>query len=111
VLADEERALKGARKHRVEGDPDLKYGSTSFAERQNLNTGTGNRRMTRLTNAFSGKIENRAHMMSIYFLRYDFVCIHRTLKVAPAMAPGVISRLWEMSGMVRVLEDWEGAED
>lgn len=99
----------GAHKHRVEGNPDPKHVSTSFVERQNLNIRMGNRRMTRLTNAFSKKAENHAHMMSIYFIHYNFVRIHQTLKVTPAMAAGVTSKLWEMSDMVKVLEDWESA--
>jgi IS1 family transposase len=99
----------GARKHRVEGNPDPKHVSTSFVERQNLNIRMGNRRMTRLTNAFSKKAENHAHMMAIYFMHYNFVRIHQTTKVTPAMAAGVTSKLWEMSDMVKVLEDWEAA--
>jgi len=97
----------GARRHRIEGNPDPKYISTSFSERQNLNIRMGNRRMTRLTNAFSKKAENHAHMMSIYFMHYNFVRIHQTLKVTPAMAAGVTPKLWEVSDMVRVLETWE----
>ena len=96
-------------KHRVEGKPDPKYVSTSFVERQNLNIRMGNRRITRLTNAFSKKAENHAHMMAIYFMHYNFVRLHQTLKVTPAMAAGVTSKLWEMSDMVKVLEDWEAA--
>jgi hypothetical protein len=97
----------GAVKHRVEGNPDPKHVSTSYAERQNLNIRMGNRRMTRLTNAFSKKAENHAHMMAIYFMHYNFVRIHQTLKVTPAMAAGVTAKLWEMADMVKVLEDWE----
>ena len=67
----------------------------------------GNRRMTRLTNAFSKKAVNHAHMMAMYFMHYNFVRIHQTLKVTPAMAAGVTHKLWEMSDMVRALEDWE----
>ncbi len=100
----------GAVKHRVEGNPDPKHVSTSYAERQNLNIRMGNRRMTRLTNAFSKKAANHAHMMAIYFMHYNFVRIHHTLKVTPAMAAGVTGKLWEMSDMVKVLEDWEAAE-
>jgi hypothetical protein len=100
----------GAAKHRVEGNPDPKYVSTSFAERQNLNIRMGNRRMTRLTNAFPKKAENYAHMMAIYFMHYNFVRIHQTLRVTPAMAAMVTGRLWEMSDMVKVLEDWETSE-
>jgi IS1 family transposase len=97
----------GAVKHRVEGNPDPKHVSTSFSERQNLSMRMGNRRMTRLTNAFSKKAENHAHMMAIYFMHYNFVRIHQTLKVTPAMAAAVTPKLWEMSDMVKVLEDWE----
>ena len=101
----------GAHKHRVEGNPDPKYVSTSFVERQNLNIRMGNRRMTRLTNAFSKKAINHEHMMAIYFMHYNFVRIHQTLRVTPAMAAGVTPKLWEMSDMVNVLEDWEASRD
>jgi hypothetical protein len=101
----------GAVKHRVEGNPDPKYVSTSFAERQNLSMRMGNRRMTRLTNAFSKKAKNHAHMMAIYFMHYNFVRIHQTLKVTPAMAAGVTPKLWEMVDLVAVLEKWEMAQD
>jgi IS1 family transposase len=97
----------GAVKMRIEGKPDPKHVSTSFVERSNLSMRMGNRRMTRLTNAFSKKAENHAHMMAIYFMHYNFVRIHQTLKVTPAMASGVTAKLWEMSDLVKVLEDWE----
>ena len=99
----------GAHRYRVEGRPDPKHISTSYVERQNLNVRMGNRRMTRLTNAFSKKAANHAHMMAIYFMHYNFVRIHQTLKITPAMAALVTSKLWEMSDMVKVLEDWEAA--
>jgi len=99
----------GAVKHRVEGNPNPKHVSTSYAERQNLNIRMGNRRMTRLTNAFSKKAANHTHMMAIYFMHYNFVRIHQTLKITPAMAGGVTPKLWEMSDMVKVLEDWENS--
>jgi hypothetical protein len=95
---------------RVEGSPDPKHVSTSFSERQNLSMRMGNRRMTRLTNAFSKKAANHTHMMAIYFMHYNFVRIHQTLKISPAMAAGVTSKLWEMADMVKVLEDWENRE-
>ena len=97
----------GSHKRRIEGKPDPKHVSTSFVERQNLSMRMGNRRMTRLTNAFSKKAENHVHMMAIYFMHYNFVRIHQTLKVTPAMAAGVTKRLWEMNDMVEVLEKWE----
>jgi len=100
----------GAHSKVIEGNPKTQYISTSHVERQNLNIRMGNRRMTRLTNAFSKKAENHAHMMAIYFMHYNFVRIHQTLKITPAMAAGVTSKLWEMADMVKVLEDWELAQ-
>lgn len=94
----------------VEGNPNPKYISTSYIERQNLNIRMGNRRMTRLTNGFSKKAENHNHMMAIYFMHYNFVRIHKTLKTTPAMAANVTPKLWEMSDMVKVLEDWEAEQ-
>ncbi len=100
----------GAIKHRVEGNPDPKHVSTSYAERQNLNMRMGMRRFTRLTNGFSKKLENHIHAVAIYFMHYNFVRIHQALKITPAMAAGVTGKLWEMSDMVKVLEDWEAAK-
>src|ERR1700730_17099257 len=97
----------GAHKYRVEGSPDPKHVSTSFVERSILSTRMGNRRMTRLTNGFSKKAENHAHMMAIYFMHYNFMRIHQTLRTTPAMAAGVTKRLWEMGDMADVLETWE----
>lgn len=97
----------GSVKYRVEGDPDPKHVSTSYVERLNLNVRMGNRRMTRLTNAFSKKAVNHAHMMSVYFMHYNFVRIHMTLRVTPAMQAGVTPKLWSLMDMARVIEDWE----
>jgi IS1 family transposase len=97
----------GARTKKIFGNPDPKHISTSFAERNNLNIRMHSRRMTRLTNAFSKKIENHACAMSLHFLYYNFVRVHKTLRTSPAMAAGVTKRLWEMSDVVEVLEAWE----
>ncbi len=97
----------GTHTYRIEGNPDPKHISTSYVERQNLNIRMGNRRMTRLTNAFSKKAKNHAYMMAIYFMHYNFVRIHQTLKITPAMAANVTRKLWEMSDMVAALEEWE----
>ena len=70
----------------------------------------GNRRMTPLTNAFSKKAENHARVMAIYFMHHNFVRIHQTLKISPATASGVTDKVWEMSDMVKVLEDSEFAK-
>lgn len=85
-------------------DPDPDHISTSFAERQNLSMRMGNRRYTRLTNAFSRKIENHAAAIALYYFAYNFVKIHRTLRMSPAMAAGVTDRLWEVSDLVTLLE-------
>jgi IS1 family transposase len=99
----------GARKTPIEGNPDPKHISTSYAERNNLNVRMHSRRLTRLTNAFSKKIQNHAHAMALHFLYYNFVRIHQTLKMSPAMAAGVSKRLWEMKDVVEMLEAWEAA--
>ena len=101
----------GAGKKPISGNPDEKHISTSYAERNNLNIRMHSRRMTRLTNAFSKKMENHAHAMALHFLYYNFVRIHKTLKVTPAMAAGVTDRLWEVHDMVAVLEAWETTEN
>jgi IS1 family transposase len=89
----------------VTGKPDPEHVSTSYAERQNLSMRMGNRRMTRLTNAFSKKAEAHAYGMAIYFMHYNFVRIHQTLRVTPAMAAGVTDRLWELSDLVAVIDE------
>ena len=99
----------GAVKHRIEGKPDLKHVSTSYAERSNLNIRMHPRRFTRLTNAFSKKIENHAHSVALFALYYNFVRIHKTLRTTPAMAANVTKRLWEIGDIVKVLESWEAA--
>lgn len=97
----------GCRKTRIEGKPDRSHVSTSFAERSNLSIRMSNRRMTRLTNAFSKKAENHAHAMAVYFMAYNFVKIHGSLRITPAMAAGVTDRLWSYEDVVDVIEAWE----
>ena len=99
----------GAVKTTVEGKPDRRHVSTSYVERQNLTMRMHMRRFTRLTNGFSKKVENHAHSVALHFMYYNFVRIHKTLRVTPAMAAKVTDRLWEMADIVRVLEDWEDA--
>ena len=100
----------GARKTRIEGNPDPTHVSTSYAERQNLNIRMHMRRFTRLTNAFSKKIENHAHAVALFTTYYNFVRIHKTLRVTPAMAAEVTDRLWEIGDIVKVLENWEAEQ-
>jgi IS1 family transposase len=97
----------GAHKHRIEGNPDPKHISTSFAERSNLNVRMHTRRFTRLTNGFSKKVENHAHAVALFAMYYNFIRIHKTLRMTPAMAAGVTNHLWEISDVVDVLEAWE----
>jgi 3-methyladenine DNA glycosylase/8-oxoguanine DNA glycosylase len=100
----------GAHKTRIEGNPDPKHVSTSYAERQNLNVRMHTRRFTRLTNAFSKKVENHAHAVALFAMYYNFVRIHKTLRTTPAMAANVTKRLWEIGDIVNVLEAWEAAK-
>lgn len=95
---------KGARKMRVEGSPDPKHVSTSHVERQNLTMRMGMRRFTRLTNGFSKKLENHLHMLSLYFVYYNFCRIHKTLRTSPAMAAGVSDTLRDMEWVVSLID-------
>jgi len=94
-------------KIRVLGDPDPKHISTSFVERQNLSVRMTVRRYTRLTNAFSKKIENHAAAVALGYFAYNFIKIHRTLRMTPAMTAGVTDRLWEVADLVAA---WEASE-
>jgi hypothetical protein len=66
--------------------------------------------MTRLTSAFAKKVENHAPAMALHFLYCNFVRVHKTLRMSPAMAAGVTTRLWEMSDVVDMLEAWESTQ-
>jgi hypothetical protein len=74
---------------------------------QNLNVRMHTRRFTRLTNAFSKKVENHADAVALFALYYNFVRIHKMLRTRPAMAAKVTKRLWEIGDIVDVLEAWE----
>ncbi len=89
----------------VSGSPEPTKISTSYVERQNLNIRMGMRRFTRLTNAFSKKIENHGHALALYFMFYNFCRIHTTLRVTPAMEAGVADRVWEMTDVVRMMDE------
>jgi IS1 family transposase len=97
----------GAEKQPKIGSPDWKHISTSYAERSNLTMRMHMRRFTRLTNAFSKKVENHAAAIALHTMYYNFVRIHQTLRVTPAMAAGVTGRLGEVSDIVAMLEQWE----
>lgn len=88
----------------IDGKPVKKDISTSYVERSNLSLRMHNRRFTRLTNAFSKKFENHVHMISLYTVFYNFVRIHKSLKVTPAMAAGVTDELLEMADIVNLID-------
>ena len=94
----------GCRKIGIMGDPDPKHVSTSYVERQNLTMRMSMRRFTRLTNAFSKKVENHAQSVALHFMHYNFVRIHQTLRVTPAMEAGVTSKAWEVEDIVALLD-------
>jgi IS1 family transposase len=94
----------GARKEKITGNPDPKHISTSHTERHNLTMRMSMRRFTRLTNAFSKKVENHCHALALYFVFYNFVRVHKTLRVTPAMAAGVTGRLWEWADIVALID-------
>ena len=93
----------GARKHRVEGKPNIDYVSTSYVERQNLTMRMSIRRFTRLTNAFSKKLENHQLSVALHYMHYNFCRIHKSLRVTPAMAAGVTDRVWSMDDVAALI--------
>ncbi|WP_439534597.1 IS1 family transposase [Polymorphobacter sp.] len=97
----------GAKKVPIMGSPDYADVSTSYVERQNLTMSMHMRRFTRLTNAFSKKVENHAHAVALHMMYYNFVRIHKTLRVTPAMAADVTNRLWDIADIAKLVEDAE----
>jgi len=100
----------GCEKHVISGTPDAKHVSTSYVERQNLTMRMGMRRFTRLTNAFSKRVEHHVAAVALHFMYYNFIKIHGTLRMTPAMASGVTDHLWEMTDVVRLVEEKEAAD-
>lgn len=84
----------------MSGEPDARHVSTSYVERRNLSMRMGMRRFTRLTNAFSKKLANHEHAVALYFMHYNFCKIHTTLRLTPAMAAGVTTKLWELEDIL-----------
>jgi IS1 family transposase len=94
----------GTKVSRVSGNPDTKAISTSFVERQNLTMRMSMRRMTRLTNAFSKKLENLGYAVALHFMYYNFGRIHQTLRVTPAMEAGVSDHVWSLEEIAQLAE-------
>jgi len=99
----------GIKKRRIEGNPVKALVSTSHVERQNLTMRMHMRRFTRLTNGFSKKVENHMHAVALHFMYYNFVKVHQTLRVTPAMAAGLTDRLWDISDLVALIDANEPA--
>lgn len=93
----------GTRKIKIKGNPDIKKVSTSYVERQNLTMRMSMRRMTRLTNAFSKKIDNQAHAVALHFMHYNFCRVHQTLRVTPAMEAKVSDHVWSLEEIAGLL--------
>jgi len=89
---------------KVMGNPDSEHISTSYVERQNLTMRMSMRRFTRLTNAFSKKVENHAHAIALHFMHYNFSRIHRTLRVTPAMEAGVSDQVWTTEDIASLMD-------
>ena len=94
----------GARKETFAGKPNKRHISTSYVERQNLTMRMSMRRFTRLTNAFSKRVENHCYALALYFVWYNFVRIHKSLKVTPAMAAGVSDTLYDIKWIVGLID-------
>ncbi len=94
----------GAEAYVVSGNPDPAQISTSYVERQNLTMRMSMRRFTRLTNAFSKKVENLAHAVSLHFMYYNFARVHATLKTTPAVKAGIADYVWTIEEIVGLLD-------
>lgn len=100
----------GTKKTVIQGNPDKEHISTSFVERQNLTMRMHMRRFTRLTNGFSKKIENHMAAIALHFYYYNFVRVHQTLKVTPAMEAGIEKRPLTLEGLISLTKSEKGAE-
>jgi IS1 family transposase len=97
----------GAKKRKIEGNPDRRYVSTSHVEKHNQSMRQHMKRFARLTAAHSKKVENHIHMVALYTVWYNWVRINSAVKMAPAMAAGLSDRLWEMDDLVKLVEAYE----
>ncbi len=103
-------ACIGIEKKPITGAPVDAEISTSYVERHNLTTRMSCRRFTRLTNAFTKKLENHGHAFALYAVWYNFVRIHKTLRMSPAMAAGITQTLWGMDDIVGLIEQVEATQ-
>lgn len=101
----------GTERKVIHGAPDPDHISTSHVERANLTMRMHMRRFTRLTNAFSKKFENHCHMVALYAVWYNFIRIHKTLRITPAMQAGVADRLYSFEDLTGIVDDWDRANN
>ncbi len=94
----------GTKTHKVMGNPDPEHISTSFVERQNLTMRMHMRRFTRLTNAFSKKVDNLKYAVALHFMHYNFSKVHQTLRVTPAMQAGISDHVWSVEEIAGLLD-------
>ena len=97
----------GCEKHRVSGNPEEAHISTSYIERQNLTIRMRNRRFTRLTNAFSKKLENLEHSVALHFFVYNFITRHMTIRMPPALKAHVTDHVWTYEELVSLIDRTE----
>jgi hypothetical protein len=102
--------IRSSKTEVIQGAPDPRHISTSYVERLNWSLRTSMRRYTRLSNGFSRKLQNHEASVALNYFAYNFVRIHRTLRVTPAMAAGVTNRLWDVRDIVAILEAKERAQ-
>lgn len=93
----------GAEKKRIAGKPNPDFISTSYIERQNLTMRMSNRRFTRLTNAFSKKVDNHIFSIALYSMYYNFCRVHKSLRVTPCMEAGITDHIWEVEEILALL--------
>lgn len=100
----------GITKHRMLGRPIKALVSTSYVEKHNQTMRQQMRRFTRLTNGHSKKLENHVHMVALYTCWYNFARVNSAVRMSPAMACGLEQRLWDIDDIVKLIEQWEAAE-
>lgn len=94
----------GVQTQRIQGNPAWEHISTSYVERHNLTTRMALRRFTRLTNAFSKKLENHCHALALYFVWYNWARLHKTIRVTPAMEAGLADHTWTMEDIAALID-------